>query len=338
MDVTRVLSLFRFPNEVIFDKSVLTDTYGKLVIAPLDKGVGTTIGNSLRRFLLSSVPGYAISAVKIEGILHEFSPIEGAREDYTDFILNLKQVRLKLRSEQDRKEVFISLRGEGEFLAGDLSKFDSDVVVFNPDLKLLTLNEDADLRIKLVITYGKGAVLVEDFVDNSEREKEVGLIYIDALYSPVKRANFDVETIRVGKEVKEKVIVEIETDGSISPVEAYRTVVEVWKSYIRSISETIVGEVSVSKVESKVVEVREIIKKLSTSIEELNLSAKTYNILKESGITRIYDLVSKHEEELKFRSFGKKSIDEVKKKLEEWGLSIGMPLPKEVVEEFEKSP
>ena len=335
MDVTRILGLFKFPKDVVCDKSSLTNNYGKIMISPLDKGVGTTIGNSLRRFLLSSVPGYAITAVKIEGILHEFSPIEGAKEDYTEFVLNLKQVRLKLNSEKDRKEVFISIKGEGVFKAGDLSKFDSDIVVMNPDLKLLTLNEDADIKIKLLITYGKGVVLAEDVVENSQ--SEVGLIYIDSLYSPVRRVNFDVENIRVNGEVKEKLILEIETDGSISPVDAYRVVIEVWKSYIRSISEVVVGEVSIPKVEGKVVEIREIVKKLSSSIDELNLSAKTYNILKESGISRIYDLVSKHEEELKFRSFGKKSIEEVKKKLEDWGLSIGMSLPKEVVEEFEKN-
>ncbi|MFN4245335.1 MAG: DNA-directed RNA polymerase subunit alpha [Brevinematia bacterium] len=336
MDVTRILSLFNFPKNVVCDKSTLTSSYGKIIISPLDEGVGITIGNSLRRFLLSSVPGYAISAVKIEGILHEFSPIEGAKEDYTNFILNLKQVRLKLNSEEDKKEIFISLKGEGIFRAGDLSKFDSDIVVMNPDLELLTLNEDADLKIKLVITYGKGAVLAEEVIESST-QKEIGLIPIDSLYSPVRRVNFDVENVRVGNQVKEKLILEIETDGSISPIDAYKAVIEVWKSYIRSISEVVVGEVSVPKVEGKVVEMREIIKKLSSSIDELNLSAKTYNILKESGISRIYDLVSKHEEELKFRSFGKKSIDEVRKKLEEWGLSIGMNLPKEVVEEFEKS-
>ncbi|MCX8029576.1 MAG: DNA-directed RNA polymerase subunit alpha [Brevinematales bacterium] len=336
MDVTRILGLFTFPKEVICERSSLTENYGRIIIGPLDEGVGVTIGNSIRRFLLSSVPGYAISAVKIDGILHEFSPIEGAKEDYTDFVLALKQVRLKLNSQQDRKEVFISLKGEGVFKAGDLSKFDSDIVVFNPDLPLLTLNEDANLKIKLVITYGKGAILADE-IQMSNGNYEVGLIPIDALYSPVKRANFDVEAVRIDNTVKERVVIEIETDGSISPIDAYNTVVEVWKSYIRSISEVMLGDFSVSKVEGKVIEVREIIKKLSASIEELNLSAKTFNILKESGITKIYDLVSKHEEELKFRSFGKKSIDEVKKKLEEWGLSIGMHLPKEVVEEFEKN-
>lgn len=337
MDVTRILSLFRFPKSVICEKSTLTNTYGRIIITPLEKGVGTTLGNSLRRFLLSSIPGYAISGVKIEGINHEFSPIEGAKEDYTDFVVNLKQIRLKLNSEVDKKEVFIHLKGEREFKAGDLSNFDSDIVVFNPDLHLLALNEDADLKIKIVITYGKGVLLADDVMESNSAEKEVGLIHVDALYSPVKRANFEVETIRVDDQTKEKLILEIETDGSISPIDAYKVAIEVWKSHIRSISDVVIGEVSVSKVEGKVIEVREIIKKLSSSIEELNLSAKTYNILKESGITRIYDLVSKHEEELKFRSFGKKSFDEVKKKLEEMGLSIGMHLPREVVEEFEKN-
>ncbi|MCS7298937.1 MAG: DNA-directed RNA polymerase subunit alpha [Spirochaetia bacterium] len=335
MDVTRVLGLFTFPKEVICDRSSLTSNYAKVIISPLDEGFGTTLGNSLRRVLLSSIPGYAISAVKIDGILHEFSPIEGAKEDYIDFILSLKQVRLKLNSGQDRKEVFISLEGEGNFKAGDLSRFDSDIVVFNPELELLTLNEDARLKIKLVITYGKGAILVDE-IGSENGNVEVGLIPIDAIYSPVKRANFDVETVRVNNEIKEKLILEIETDGSVSPVEAYNVAIEVLKSYVRSIAEVSIGDINISKVEGRVIEVREIIKKLSASIEELNLSAKTFNILKESGITKIYDLVSKHEEELKFRSFGKKSIEEVRKKLDEWGLSIGMHLPKEVVEEFEK--
>lgn len=336
MDVTRILGLFTFPKEIICDRSSLTSNYAKIIISPLDEGFGTTLGNSLRRVLLSSIPGYAISAVKIDGILHEFSPIEGAKEDFVDFVLSLKQVRLKLNSGQDRKEVFISLEGEGKFKAGDLSRFDSDIVVFNPELELLTLNEDANLKIKLVITYGKGAVLVDE-IGPGNGNIEVGLIPIDAIYSPVKRANFDVETVRVNNQIKEKLILEVETDGSISPIEAYNIAIEVLKSYVRSVAEVSIGDVNVSKVEGKVIEVREIIKKLSASIEELNLSAKTFNILKESGITKIYDLVSKHEEELKFRSFGKKSIEEVRKKLEEWGLSIGMHLPKEVVEEFEKN-
>lgn len=332
MEVTKVLGLFTFPTEVICDNSTLTNTYGKFFIYPLEKGAGVTIANSLRRLLLSSVPGYAISGVKIEGLLHEFSPIEGAKEDYTDFILSLKQVRLKLHSEQEKKEVFISLKGEGKFKAGDISKFDSDVVVVNPDLELLTLNEDADLKIKLVITYGKGVVFAEDMSYD-----EVGLIPVDAIYSPVKRVNFEVDDIRYEGKVFERAVVEVETDGTCTPLDAYKIVTEVYKSYLRSISSVSVKKLEGNRVENKVIEVREILKKLSAPIEELNLSAKTFNILKESGITKVYDLVSKHEEELKFRSFGKKSIEEVKKKLEEWDLSIGMHLPKEVIEKFENN-
>ncbi|MGB9620984.1 MAG: DNA-directed RNA polymerase subunit alpha [Brevinematia bacterium] len=332
MDVTRILGLFTFPTEVVCDESTLTNTYAKLYIYPLEKGAGITIGNSLRRLLLSSVPGYAISGIKIEGLLHEFSPIEGAKEDYVDFILNLKQVRLKLNSEQNRKEVFISLKGEGKFKAGDISKFDSDVVVANPDLELLTLNEDADLKVKLVITYGKGVVFAEDISYD-----ELGLIPVDAIYSPVKRVSFEVDNLRYKGGIFERVTLEIETDGTITPLNAYEIVIEIYKSYLRSISTVSVKQLDGAKVENKVIEIREILKKLSAPIEELNLSAKTFNILKESGITRVYDLVSKHEEELKFRSFGKKSIEEVKKKLGEWDLSIGMHLPKEVIEKFENN-
>jgi len=335
MNVSKILSFFTFPQSVICEKSSLTDKYAKFYIGPFDKGIATTVGNSLRRFLLSSIPGYAISAVSIDDVLHEFSPINGAKEDFTDFILNLKQVRLKLLSETDRKEIFIHLKGEQVFKAGDLKRFDSDIVVANPDLVLLNLNEDADLRIKLVITYGKGFVLAEEVVDEV---REVGLIPVDALYSPVERVNFSIETVREGMSFFERVVLEVETDGTISPVDAYKVAVEVFRASLRSLGEVSVADVEYApSVDKNVIDIREMIKKLSSTIDELNLPAKISNVLKESGINTVYDLVSKHKEELKFKSFGKKSIEEVEEKLKEWNLSIGMHLPKEVIEEFENS-
>jgi DNA-directed RNA polymerase subunit alpha len=333
MNVSKILSFFTFPQNVICEKSSLTDRYAKFYIEPFDKGISTTVANSLRRFFLSSIPGYAISAVSIDGIVHEFSPIEGAKEDYTDFVLNLKQVRLKLLSESDKKEVFIHLKGEGVFKSGDLPKFDSDIVVLNPDLVLLNLNKDADIRIKIIITYGRGFALADEIAKNIN---EIGLIPIDALYSPIEKVNFNIETVRYGISFFERIVLEVETDGTISPIDAYKIVVEVFKASFRNISDIDISDIEPSySADKNLMDIREMVKKLSSSVDELNLSSKISNILKESGINTVYDLVSKHKEELKFKSFGKKSIEEVEEKLKEWNLGIGMHLPKEVIEEFE---
>jgi len=177
--------------------------------------------------------------------------------------------------------------------------------------------------------------LAEEVVDEV---REVGLMPVDALYSPVERVNFNIETVREGMSFFERVVLEVETDGTISPVDAYKVTVEVFRASLRSLGEVSVADVEYApSVDKNVIDIREMIKKLSSPIDELNLPAKISNVLKESGINTVYDLVSKHKEELKFKSFGKKSIEEVEEKLKEWNLSIGMHLPKEVIEEFENS-
>ncbi len=327
MNVSKVLSLFSIPDSVSVDKYSITERYAKFIIGPFDKGVATSVGNSLRRFILSSVPGYAISAVKIEGLYHEFSAIPGAKEDFTDFVLNLKSVRLRLMSESEKKEVFIHLKGPGLFKAGDLSNFDSDIKVSNPDLLLLTLNEDADLRVKLIISYGKRYVLADDMYSQIE---EIGLVPIDGIFSPVEKVVFDVEEFMKDNKLLERCVLEVYTDGTISPVDAYLQAVEVFRHSIRNLSNLSYEETGVLSEKKDGSEIRELIRKLSASIDELGFSAKVSNTLKESGIHRVYDLVNRHEEELKFKNFGKKSFEEVKEKLESWGLSIGMSLPAEI--------
>jgi DNA-directed RNA polymerase subunit alpha len=293
------------------------NAYGKYVIEPLERGYGTTIGNSLRRILLSSLPGAAISSVKIEGVLHEFSTIQGVVEDTTDIILNLKSLSAKLYTDEP-KIVRIEAEGEGIVTAGDIIA-DSDVEILNPDLKIATLAKNGKLYMEITIEKGRGYVPAEK---NKRDEHVIGVIPIDAIFAPVYKVNYTVEDTRVGQITDyDSLTLELWTDGSIAPDEAISSAAKILIQHFKlftGLTETIADEVTMVEKEEETKD-----KILEMTIEELDLSVRSYNCLKRAGINSVEELTTRTEEDMmKVRNLGKKSLEEVVQKLEELGLSL----------------
>jgi DNA-directed RNA polymerase subunit alpha len=316
------------PKQVVPDAGN-TNGYGKFVIEPLERGFGITLGNALRRVLLSSLQGAAFTAVRIDGVLHEFSTLPGVIEDVTEIILNLKQVRLKLHGDGPKKGTF-EKRGKGEVRAGDLV-VDSEVVVLNPDQHIATLNRDGDMRMEVEINGGRGYVSADQ---HSETDRPIGVIPIDSLFSPVTRVNYDVEATRLGQRIDyDKLTLEVWTDESILPQDAVALAAKVLRDHFNlfiHFEEPIEEEVE-EEVDEGVLRVR---KQLEKSVEELELSVRSSNCLRAAGIKTIGDLVQKSEGEmLKYRNFGRKSLKEIQDILGEMGLGFGMDLA-----QFEEAP
>lgn len=296
----------------------LTGDYGRFVVTPLERGYGTTIGNSLRRILLSSLPGAAAASIKIEGVQHEFSTIPGVQEDVTELILNIKKLAVKLYCDGP-KTVYIEKNGAGEITAGDITA-DADVEIFNPELHIATLNEDARLYVEIVLTKGRGYVSAER--NKLAMQPPVGVIPIDSIYTPVKKVNYTVENTRVGSHIdRETLTVDIWTNGTIHPDEAVSLAAKVMNDLLRlfvDLSEEAKNtEVIVEKEESKKEKV------LEMTIEELDLSVRSYNCLKRAGINTVEDLSNKSEEDMmKVRNLGRKSLEEVINKLHGLGLAL----------------
>ncbi len=316
---------FRMPEGIELDEATYTNTYGKFVVQPLERGFGVTIGNALRRVLLSSLPGAAITSVRFEGVLHEFSTIPGVVEDVAEIILNLKQVRFKLINKRPDK-VVLELTGPREIKAIDLQNGTTDFEILNPDLHIATLNEDANFRAEFKIGRGKGYVTAEE---NKLPDQPIGTIPIDAIYSPVTRVGFKVENTRVGQKVDyERLILEIETDGSITPDDALTYAGKILKDHILLfINFDIEPEQEESpEIDEEVIRIRKLLK---MSVDELELSVRSHNCLMAANIKTIGDLVRRDEQEmLKFRNFGRKSLSELTKILEEKGLYFGMDVDK----------
>ncbi|MEJ5283813.1 MAG: DNA-directed RNA polymerase subunit alpha [Brevinematia bacterium] len=306
-----------FPSEVKYDKNVYTDSYGKFSIYPFDKGVGVTIANSLRRILLSAIPGYAITSVKIEGVNHEFEPIKGVKEDFTDIILALKKVRVKLTDGSDKKIIRVVKKGKGEFLAKDLV-VDPTVEVYNPDLKIATLNDDAELYVDIQIELGKGYRSAEDLLDSNS---VISVIPIDAIFSPVLRVNYYIEDYRVGEKTDcEKVVLEIWTNGGLSPIDALTGAAKILKKYF-SIFVGFEPEDDESSVDVAVVTSRDDI--MSKSIADLELSVRSSNCLRAANISTIGQLMSYTKQDLlNIKNFGRKSLNEIVDKLKLYGLTL----------------
>lgn len=297
-----------------------TDRYGKFTLDPLERGFGTTLGNSLRRVLLSSLQGAAITSVRIEGVLHEFSTLPGVIEDVTEIVLNLKQVRLKLFGDGPKKGVF-EMRGKGEVRAGDL-QVDAEVEVLNKDLHIATLNRDGDLRMEVEINGGRGYVSADQ---HSSTDRPIGVIPIDSLFSPVTKVNYTVEATRLGQRIDyDKLTLEVWTDGSILPNDAVSMSSKILRdhfSLLISFEEEPQQEEEAAVDEDKV----RIRKMLDKSVEELELSVRSSNCLRAAEIKSIGELVQKGEAEmLKFRNFGRKSLKEIQDILAEMGLHFGM--------------
>ncbi|HBI02731.1 MAG TPA: DNA-directed RNA polymerase subunit alpha [Paenibacillaceae bacterium] len=292
-------------------------TYGKFVVEPLERGYGTTLGNSLRRILLSSLPGAAITSVQIDGVLHEFSTIEGVVEDTTQIILNLKSLSLKIHSDEE-KVLEIEANGAGDVTAGDI-RADSDVDVLNPDLHIATLEDNARLNIRMTANRGRGYVSAEA---NKKQDLPIGVIPIDSIYTPISRVNYQVENTRVGQVTNyDKLTLEVWTDGSIRPEEAVsigaKIMTEHLNLFVGLTDEAKEAEIMVEKEEDKKEKV------LEMTIEELDLSVRSYNCLKRAGINTVQELTQKSEEDMmKVRNLGRKSLEEVQEKLEELGLSL----------------
>lgn len=291
--------------------------YARFVISPLERGYGTTLGNSLRRILLSSLPGAAATAVKIDGVSHEFSTIPGVKEDVTEIILNIKNIAVKIHSDTP-KVCFVDVEGPCEISAGDL-KFDADVDILNPDLHIATLNEDAKLYMEVTFNRGRGYVTAEK---NKVANMPIGIIPVDSIYTPVKKVNCTIENTRVGNETDhDKLIIEVWTNGVIKPDEAISWAAKIMMEHLNLFvdlsEEAKNANIMVEKEESKKEKV------LEMTIEELDLSVRSYNCLKRAGINTVDDLTKKTiEDMMKVRNLGRKSLEEVIHKLEALGLHL----------------
>lgn len=313
---------FQIPMRVEAERETLTATYGKFTAEPFERGFGTTIGNSLRRVLLSSLTGAAVTTVRIEGVLHEFSTIPGVTEDVTAIILNVKSLRFKLHTDKP-KTIRLRKKGPGEAKGSDIIH-DADLTVLNKDLHIATLDKEATLDMELAVTPGRGYVPAER---NKEEGLPIGVIAVDSIYSPVKRVNFQVENARVGRVTDyDKLLLEVWTDGSIAPQDALSAAAGIFRDHLTIfINPEEQGETTpqVRKEEER----REINKNLFRSVNELELSVRAANCLKNANIKTIADLVQKTEMEmLKTKNFGKKSLNEIKEILAEMGLSLGTKL------------
>lgn len=326
-------SLIR-PRRIEVDEKTHTRFYGEFTYQPLERGFGVTLGNSLRRVILSSIQGAAIISVKIEGVLHEYSTITGVKDDVTDVILNLKEVRLKLHQDGPRV-VHIDASEEGVITAGDIIT-DGTVEVLNPDHYITTLSGDAVFKAEMVVKMGRGYVPAKREVEPDQSE---GTINIDALFSPVKKVNYTVTHARVGQVTDyDRLILEIWTDGSILPEDAIAYSAKILKEQLNVFINF--EEEEEEEEEHKEIEEKEKINEnLHRSVDELELSVRSANCLKNAGITLIGELVQKSEAEmLKTKNFGRKSLSEIKEILAEMGLGLGMKvdIPLSVKDEEEK--
>lgn len=321
---------FQLPQKIKFDEDTLSQTFGRLVAEPFERGYGITVGNALRRVLLSSITGAAVTAIKIKGVLHEFSSIDGVKEDVVDIILNVKKIRLRIQGD-GKKTGTIAEKGSKVVTAGDI-KTDGSVEILNPDLPIATLDKGATLEMELFMSTGKGYVPAEV---NKEADYPIGVIAVDSLFSPVKKVNFWVEKARVGRSTDyDKLIMEITTDGSITPE---RAISEAAGILVEHFDLFILEEDAIYPMEERTAATSQmgmstINENLLKSIDELELSVRAHNCLKNANIQTIADLVQKTEQEmLKTKNFGRKSLNEIKSILRSMGLDFGMKIDMEAL-------
>ncbi len=319
------LPSFQMPESIELDESTYSNTYGKFIVQPLERGFGTTIGNALRRVLLSSIPGAAITMFRVDGIVHEFSTIEGVQEDVSEVVLNLKQVKMKLIDKKPDK-VVVDLKGPGTFTAQQIQSNTTAFEILNPDLHIATLNDESDFRMELRIGRGRGYVPAEE---NKMPDMPLGTIPIDSVFSPVLTVSYEVENTRVGQKTDyDKLILEIETDGSLTPDDALSYAGKILKDHIQLFINFDIEteEEEPAEIDEETIRIRKL---LQMSVDELELSVRSHNCLAAANIKTIGDLVRRDEPEmLKFRNFGRKSLQELNKILEEKGLYFGMDVDK----------
>ena len=316
----------QMPEKIQLDESSYSNTFGRFIVQPLEKGFGATIGNAMRRVLLSSLPGNAITAIKVDGIQHEFSTIPGVVEDVPDVVLNLKQVRMKLANKKTNR-ILVPLKGPMEFTAADIQKASPDVEILNPTLHIATLNSDANFELDLRIGRGIGYVVAEE---NKAPDQAVGVITVDSIFTPIKNVRYFVETTRVGQQTDyEKLTIEVETDGSVTPEDALAHSGKILRDHIQLFINFDL-EPEAEKEESEAdLEYARVRKVLMTPVDELELSVRSHNCLRAANIKTIADLVRRDEAELlKFRNFGRKSLAELSEIVEAEKLTFGMDVSK----------
>ncbi|MXV50894.1 DNA-directed RNA polymerase subunit alpha [Pedobacter sp. HMF7647] len=319
---------FQKPDKVIMQKS--TDFDGTFEFRPLEPGFGVTIGNALRRILLSSLEGYAITSVRFSGVSHEFSTIKGVVEDVTEIILNLKQVRFKKTGESgDTEKIFVIINGQDKFSAGDITKFSNNFTVLNPDLVICNMDSSITLEVELTVNKGRGYIQAEE---NKNADAVVGVIAIDSIYTPIKNVKYTIENYRVEQKTDyEKLVLDIATDGSIHPEDALKEAAKILIHHFMLFSDENIMLEAQAKEETKEVdeEILHMRKILKTELVDLDLSVRALNCLKAADIRTLAELVSYDVADmLKFRNFGKKSLTEIQDLVKSKGLSFGMNLSK----------
>ena len=327
------LKNFQMPRGVIVEDDTVTDGYTKFVIEPLERGFGTTIGNSIRRVLLSSLPGAAVVGVRIDGVAHEFSTMPNVVEDVAEVILNLKELRLILHSDEP-KTLMLEAEGKGDVTAEDIQT-DVDVEILNPDLHIASLDEGGQLRMEIHVDSGRGYVIAEQ---NKMPDQPIGVIPMDAMFSPVTRVNFQVENTRIGQRTDyDRLVLEIWTDASVGPQDALSTASQILRNHLQLFIS--IDDQFLSEPEEEVDEKAEEIKKLlQMNVEELELSVRSSNCLRAADIKTLADLVQKSETEmLKYRNFGRKSLTELSQILQEMELAFGMDIEEYVEAEVENT-
>jgi DNA-directed RNA polymerase subunit alpha len=328
------LLTFQKPDKIVLQKA--TDFEGLFEFRPLEPGFGVTIGNALRRVLLSSLEGYAITSVRISGVDHEFSTIKGVIEDVTEIILNLKQIRFKKTTEEDlqQEKILISIKGKDDVRAGDIEKASSNFRIMNPDLVICRIERTVKLDMEIVVSKGRGYVGAEE---NEIKDAPIGTIATDAIFTPIKNVKYSVENTRVEQKTDyEKLIMEIATDGTIHPEEAIKEAARILIQHLMLISDENITFDSKEKKEDDVVDehILHMRKLLKTPLEDLDLSVRAYNCLKAAKISSLSELVKYDTNELlKFRNFGRKSLMEIEALINEKGLHFGMDLSKYKLEE-----
>jgi len=315
---------FQFPKHVALDEATSTPTYGKFVAEPFERGYGITLGNVFRRVLLSSLEGSAVTAVKFEGVQHEFSTIDGVLEDVPEIVLNIKQLVLKSHSRAPKK-IYIKKNKAGEIKAGDIET-DDTVEIVNKDLHIATLTKDVDLNVELEVSRGRGFVSQDA---NRREDAPIGTIPVDSIFSPIRKVNFNVQSTRVGKSTDyDSLSLEVWTDGSVSPKEAVLYAATIFHKHLELFMN--LGEIMEEEEEELTPEEVALYEKLKLPVSELELSVRSANCLREANIKTLADLVTKSEQEmLGYRNFGKKSLTEIGDLLKSMGLALGMAIDEE---------
>ena len=313
------------PKRIEFDKKNRSEFYGKLSAGPFERGFGVTIGNSLRRMLLSSIEGAAVVAVKFEGIFHEFSSIPGVAEDVTEIILNIKQLNLKLADKAESKRIYVKASEAGAVCAKDIIA-DADVEILNPDHVLLTIDQSAKVDVEMIVRKGRGYISAEKHIMENE---SVQMIPVDSTFSPIEKISYHVENTRVGQSSDyDSLVMELWTNGGITPEDAVAHAAKIVKDHMQIfINFDEEPEPVIPQVEEKK---QKMLISMAKCVEELELSVRSYNCLKNANIQTIAELVTKTDGEmLKTRNFGRKSLNEIKEILEEMGLHLGMKVEEE---------